>query len=47
MENYLGEGGMGVGLKLVLLMRNLAPNFDAVPNYKYMFGPRRGPPPHL
>ena len=34
-------------LQLVLLTRNLALNSDAIPSYKYMFGPYRGPLPHL
>ena len=34
--------GMGVGLKPVLKARNLALNFDAVSNYKHMFGPHKG-----
>ena len=38
---------IGVGLKLVLLARNLTLKSDAVPNYKYMFSPIRSHPPHL
>ena len=34
-----GDGGGG-GLELVLLARNLALKLNAVPNYKYMFGPQ-------
>ena len=37
--------GVGEG-KSVLFARNLTLNSDATPNYKYMFGPHRGPPPH-
>ena len=36
-------GKLQGGLKLVLLARNLAFNADAVQNYKYIFGPHRGP----
>ena len=40
-----GVDGVGMGLKLVLLARNLIFNYDDSPNYKYMFGPHRGPLP--
>ena len=41
-------GGRGGGcLKLVLVARNLAFNSNANPNYKYMFGPHKGPQPDL
>ena len=36
---------MGEGLKPVSLVRNFTFNSDAVPNYKYMFDPLRGPLP--
>ena len=42
--NYWGEGlgiGAWVGLKLVLLDRNLALNSDATQNYRYVFDPLR------
>ena len=30
-----------------LIAQNLTLDSDAVPNYKYMFGPHRDPPTHL
>ena len=36
-------GGCEVGGKQVLLAQNLTLNSYAAPNYKYMFGPHRGP----
>ena len=44
-KNYLGAWGRG--LKPFLLARKLTLYSDAAPNYKYMFGPYRGPLPHL
>ena len=44
MSNWEGEVGE---LKLVLLVRNLTLNSDAVPNNNYMFGLCRGPLLHL
>ena len=38
-------GGWGVR-KPVFLMPNLTVNSDAAPNYKYMFGPHKGPLAH-
>ena len=39
----VGRGAGGMGITLVLLAGNLTLNSDAAPNYKYMFGPNRGP----
>ena len=40
-----GGGGEGWvrGLRPILLAQNLTYNSDAAQNYKYMFGPHRGP----
>ena len=41
------NSGGGVGLNQLLFARNLTLNVDAAQNYKYMFGPHKGPLPHL
>ena len=35
------------GLEPVLIAWNLTFNYDAAPNYKYIFGPHRGPLPDM
>ena len=44
---YKGDNFCDFLIKSVLLASNFAFNSDAAPNYKYMFGPHRGPLPHL